>query len=191
MQRSLFNPHNSPGIYQTYAEIEQDLFKLAQTFDGNPGPFLVRLFYWTGQTIENCDGKRRPGRKIYAVKVSANPQQNDPEPEVAFLGVHHARELITAYQTLRLLHALTDGYSTDNQIKKLVDTREVWVIPVVNPNGYERAVANQLDWRKNTRWTEGQKRCGTDLNRNYGFAHPSTFHSGATHDPAGHELQRR
>jgi len=175
MQRSLSNPHNSPGIYQTYSEIEQELFKLAATFDGNPSPFLVRLFYWTGQTIENCDGKRLPGRKIYAVKVSANPQQNDPEPEVAFFGVHHARELITGYQTLRLLHALTDGYTTDNQIKKLVDTREVWVIPVVNPNGYERAVANQLDWRKNTRLTDGQKRCGTDLNRNYGFAHPSTF----------------
>lgn len=170
MQRSLYNPHNSPGIYKTYTEIEQELSKLAQNF-----PSLVRLFYWTGQTIENCDGKRRPGRKIYAVKVSANPQQNDPEPEVAFLGVHHARELITGYQTMRLLHALTDGYATDNQIKKLVDTREVWVIPVVNPNGYERAVANQVDWRKNTRLTDGQKRCGTDLNRNYAFAHPSTF----------------
>jgi hypothetical protein len=170
MQRALYNPHNSPGVYQTYTEIEQDLSKLAQNF-----PSLVRLFYWTGQTIESCDGKRRPGRKIYAVKVSANPQQNDPEPEVAFLGVHHARELITAYQTLRLLHALTDGYGSDNQITKLVDTREVWVIPVVNPNGYERAVANQVDWRKNTRLTDGQKRCGTDLNRNYAFGHPSTF----------------
>ena len=175
MQRSLYNPHNSPGIYKTYTEIEQELFKLAQEFDGSPGPSLVRLFHWTGQTIENCDGKRRPGRTIYAVKVSANPQLNDPEPEVAYLGVHHARELITGYQTMRLLQALTGGYSTDTQIRKLVDTREVWVIPVVNPNGYERAVANQVDWRKNTRLTEGQKRCGTDLNRNYDAAHPSTF----------------
>lgn len=175
MQRSLYNPHNSPGIYKTYAEIEQELFKLAQDFDGSPGPALVRLFHWTGQTIENCDGRQRPGRTIYAVKVSANPQQNDPEPEVAFLGVHHARELITGYQTLRLLHALTDGYGSDPQVRKLVDTREVWVIPVVNPNGYERAVASQLDWRKNTRLTEKQKRCGTDLNRNYAFGHPSTF----------------
>lgn len=170
MQRSLYNPHNSPGIYKTYTEIEQELSKLAQDF-----PSLVRLFHWTGQTIENCDGRRRPGRKIYAVKVSANPQQNDPEPEVAFLGVHHARELITGYQTMRVLHALTDGYGSDPQIRKLVDTREVWVIPVVNPNGYERAVANQVDWRKNTRLSEKQKRCGTDLNRNYAFAHPSMF----------------
>lgn len=172
MQRSLYNPHNSPGIYKTYAEIEQELSKLAQDF-----PSLVRLFHWTGQTIDSCDGRQRPGRRIYAVKVSANPQQNDPEPEVAYLGVHHGRELITAYQTLRLLHALTDGYGSDNQITKLVDTREVWVIPVVNPNGYERAVGSQLDWRKNTRGSEKQTRCGTDLNRNYDFGHPSTFTS--------------
>ena len=175
MQRALYNPHNSPGIYKTYTEIEQELAQLAQDFDGSPRPALVRLFYWTGQTIENCDGRRRPGRRIYAVKVSANPQQNDPEPEIAYLGVHHARELITGYQTMRLLRALTDGYGSDPKIRKLVDTREVWVIPVVNPNGYERAVANQVDWRKNTRLTDGQKRCGTDLNRNYAFAHPSLF----------------
>lgn len=170
MQRAVYNPRNSPGIYKPYIEIEQELAKLAAAH-----PSLVRLFYWTGQTIENCDGKRRPGRKIYAVKVSANPQNNDPEPEVAYLGVHHARELITAAQTMRLLHALTDGYASDSDIRKLVDTREVWVIPVVNPNGYERAVSGQVDWRKNTRLTDGQKRCGTDLNRNYAHGHPTIF----------------
>ncbi|MGY4515039.1 M14 family zinc carboxypeptidase [Lysobacter sp. HA18] len=170
MQRALYNPHNSPGIYKTYTEIEQELSKLATAY-----PSLVRLFHWTGQTIDSCDGKRRVGRTIYAVKVSANPQQNDPEPEVAFLGVHHARELITAYQTMRLLQALTDGYGSNSTITKLVDSREIWVIPVVNPNGYDRAVANQVDWRKNTRLVDGQKRCGIDLNRNYAFGHPSTF----------------
>ncbi len=178
MQRSLYNPRSSPGLYPTYAEIEKDLFDLAATYDGNPGPSLVRLFYWTGQTQDNCDSRResRAGRRIYAIKVSANPNQNDPEPEVAFLGVHHARELITAVQTMRLLHALTDNYTTDSKIRKLVDTREVWVIPVVNPNGYERALANQVDWRKNTRLaTQSQTRCGVDLNRNYGFGHVTLF----------------
>ena len=178
MQRSLYNPHNSPGIYPTYAEIEDQLFKLAATFDGNPGANLVRLFYWTGQTQDTCNGRNgKGGRKIYAVKVSANPQQNDPEPEVAFLGVHHARELITGFQTMELLRRLTDGYTTDSAIKKLVDKREVWVIPVVNPNGYERAISAQLDWRKNARLDPKQdpKRCGIDLNRNYDFAHVSTF----------------
>jgi carboxypeptidase T len=110
------------------------------------------------------------------MKVSANPSQNDPEPEIAFLGVHHARELITALHSLRLLHTLTDNYATDSNVRNLVDTREVWVIPVVNPNGYERAVGNQVDWRKNTRLaTQSQIRCGVDLNRNYAFGHVTVF----------------
>lgn len=178
MQRSLYNPHNSPGLYPSYAELEQQLFKIADQYDGNPGPRLVRLFYWTGQTLDNCSGRdSKGGRRIYALKVSANPDQNGPGPEVAFLGVHHARELITGTHTLTLLRTLTDRYATDSEIRKVVDTRETWVIPVVNPNGYDRAVSTQLEWRKNTRLEKGQdaSNCGTDVNRNYGFAHLGTF----------------
>ena len=96
---------------------------------------------------------------------------------MAFLGVHHARELITAVQTLTMLHTMTDGYASDSAIRKLVDSREVWVIPVVNPNGYDRAVSNQVDWRKNARLEKGQdpRRCGIDINRNYGFEHVASF----------------
>lgn len=177
MQRSVYNPHNSPGLYPTYAEIERDLFALANTYDGNPGPAIVRLFHWTGQTVDNCDprGHRRGGRRIYALKISGRPDRNTRAPEVLFMGLHHARELITATHTLRLLHKLTDEYATDPGIREIVDSREIWVIPVVNPNGYERAIGSQVDWRKNTRLVANQTRCGIDLNRNYGFEHVTAF----------------
>ncbi|MFC3814495.1 M14 family zinc carboxypeptidase [Lysobacter sp. GCM10012299] len=176
MQSALYNPHNSPGIYPTYAAIEQALYLLAQTFDGNPNKDLVRLYYWTQRTVESCDGRKpQPGRRIYAIKVSARPGDNEKEPEVAFLGVHHARELISGAATMRLLKTLTEGFSNDATIQGILEKREVWVIPVVNPNGYDLAIGNQVDWRKNTRGTKGQKRCGTDLNRNYAFEHVSLF----------------
>lgn len=176
MQRALYNPHNSPGIYPTYAQIEQDLFALAQAYDGSPKPDLVRLYVWSQSTVESCNGRKpQPGRRIYAVKVSARPGDNEKEPEVAFFGLHHARELISGANTMRLLHTLTDGYSSGGDIKGILEQREVWVIPVVNPNGYELAIGNQVDWRKNTRGTKGQQRCGTDLNRNYAFEHVTGF----------------
>jgi murein tripeptide amidase MpaA len=111
------------------------------------------------------------------MKISANPAANDPEPEVAFLGVHHAREMISGVATMHLLHTLADGYAANKpQIRKLVDTREVWVIPVVNPNGYDRAAIDNIAWRKNTRWEKGQmKFCGVDINRNYAFDHVTNF----------------
>ncbi|WP_457096729.1 M14 family zinc carboxypeptidase [Lysobacter sp. P5_B9] len=177
MQRALANPRHSPPVYPPYLEIEQALFTLAQQYDGSPGADIARLFYWTGQTQDNCNQETRPGRKIYAMKISANPAANDPEPEVAFLGVHHAREMISGVATMHLLRTLADGYAANKpQIRKLVDTREVWVIPVVNPNGYDRAAIDNIAWRKNTRWEKGQmKFCGVDINRNYAFDHVTNF----------------
>jgi hypothetical protein len=174
MQRSLFNPHDSPGIYEPYNDIVSKLFAIASEFDGNPGPDIVRIFQWSQRTIEDFE---RPGRIIYALKISDNPGVNEQEPEVAFLGMHHARELVTTSITTRLIHDLTKGYAAgDPQIRKRVDNAEIWVIPVVNPNGYERALTAQADWRKNTRRVSAQQtRLGVDLNRNYGFAHATTL----------------
>ena len=174
MQRSVFNPHNSPGIYDTYNDIVSKLSAIANEFDGNPGPDIVRMFHWTQRTIEDVE---RPGRTIYALKISDNPGVNEKEPEIAFLGVHHARELITAAITFRVIDDLTKGYKAgDVEIRKRVDNAEIWLIPVVNPNGYERAVGGQTNWRKNTRKVSAQQvEIGVDLNRNYGFAHATTL----------------
>jgi hypothetical protein len=132
------------------------------------------MFHWTQRTIEEFE---RPGRTIYALKISDNPGVNEGEPEVAFLGTHHARELVTAAITFRLIRDLTKGYAAgDVEIRKRVDNAEIWLIPVVNPNGYDRAIAAQTDWRKNTRRVSAQQtRHGVDLNRNYGFAHATTL----------------
>jgi hypothetical protein len=180
MQRSVYNPHNSPGIYKTYNEIVNELFATAAQFDGSPGPDLVRLFVWSQPTVDCCEakeGREKPGRRIYAMKISDNPGVNEKETEILFMGEHHARELITATFTMDLIKTLTKGYAAgDPAIKKLVDNAEIWVMPVVNPNGYERALAAQLDWRKNTRKiSPAQKMEGVDLNRNYDFEHATSL----------------
>ena len=176
LQRSAANPHNSPGIYKTYNEMVNDLFATAARFDGSRGPDLVRLFVWSQPTVDCCEakeGREKPGRRIYAMKISDNPGANEPEPEVLFMGNHHARELITAAFTMDVINTLTKGYAAgDPAIRKLVDDAEVWVMPVINPNGYERALAAQLDWRKNGRKiSPTQKVIGVDLKRNYDFEH--------------------
>jgi len=174
MQLSVFNPHNSPGIYDSYNDIVSKLFTIASDFDGSPGPDIVRIFQWSQRTI---DEQERPGRIIYALKISDNPGKNEKEPEVLFLGMHHARELVTTSITVKLITDLTKGYAAgDPEIRKRVDNAEIWLIPVVNPNGYERALGAQTDWRKNTRKVTAQQvRWGVDLNRNYGFEHATSL----------------
>ncbi len=181
MQRSLLNPSNSPGIYKEYGEIVAELFATANQFNGTNGPDLMRLWVWSEPAIECCDRQEgeKPGQRIYAVKISSQPHLNKQEPEVAFLAVHHARELITAAFTMELIKRLTRGYADGlREFREMLDKREIWLIPVVNPNGYQRAVLGQVDWRKNTRRAapaQAIQSAGVDPNRNYGFEHATAL----------------
>jgi hypothetical protein len=93
---------------------------------------------------------------------------------VLYLGSQHAREWITPEMVRRLLHRFLDGYGTDPEITKLVNTTELWFIPVANPDGYDFTFTpdNRL-WRKNLRDNNGDGQItsgdGVDLNRNFSY----------------------
>ena len=73
---------------------------------------------------------------------------------------------------LYLLHELTDDYATDARIRAAVDSREIWIVPSVNPDGAEFDVAtgDYVLWRKNRQPPPAPASAiGTDLNRNWGF----------------------
>jgi carboxypeptidase T len=72
---------------------------------------------------------------------------------------------------LYLIDELTAKYATDPRIKGIVDSREIWIVPEVNPDGseYDIETGNYRAWRKNRQPTPGTSAIGTDLNRNYGF----------------------
>ena len=113
------------------------------------------------------------GRLILGVKISDNVQTNETEPEVLIVGCHHARELMSVELPLYVMRRLLDGYGTDPVLTNLVDTREIWIVPIVNPDGYvyvQNHTNGSADnwWRKNRR-ANADGSFGVDLNRNYGF----------------------
>jgi hypothetical protein len=116
-------------------------------------------------------GKSYQGRDIWAAKVSDNVATDEPEPEVMFDGLHHAREHLSLEQTLAILRWLTDGYGTDARITNIVDSREIWIVFAVNPDGaeYDLTGSPYRGWRKNRQPNAGSTAIGTDLNRNYGY----------------------
>ncbi|HWS33425.1 MAG TPA: M14 family metallopeptidase [Actinoplanes sp.] len=116
-------------------------------------------------------GKSYEGRDIVAVKISDNVATDENEPEVLYDANHHAREHLTAEQALYLLGQFTKTYATDTRVKNVVDTREIWIIPMVNPDGveYDIATGSYRSWRKNRQPNSGSSYVGTDLNRNYGY----------------------
>lgn len=116
-------------------------------------------------------GKSYQGRDLWAMKISDNVATDEAEPEVLFDGSHHADEHMAAEMTLRIMHWLVDGYGSDPRITSIVDTREVWIVFLVNPDGAEYDISHGKFhfWRKNRQPTPGTGYVGTDLNRNYGY----------------------
>ena len=118
--------------------------------------------------------------EIWAVKVSANAQLDEDEPAFYFVGEHHAREPLSTETCMGILIHLLENYGTDPVVTGILDTSEVWIVPLLNPDGH-KIVLQQTDtwWRKNLRDNNGdlifnnpsygQGPDGVDLNRNYSW----------------------
>ncbi|MGH4033903.1 M14 family metallopeptidase [Actinomycetota bacterium Odt1-20B] len=115
-------------------------------------------------------GKSYEGRDIIAVKISDNVATDENEPEVLFTHHQHAREHLTVEMALYLMRELGAGYATDARVKKMLDEREIWIVPDVNPDGgeYDIATGRYRSWRLNRQPNPGGA-TGTDLNRNWNY----------------------
>lgn len=167
------------GSYHTLAQVELMLQTIASTY-----PSITSL-----STI----GTTYEGRSIKCLEISDNPGVDEGEPGVFFMGLHHAREWPTVEICLHVANNLTLNYGSNATITNLVNNRRIWIVPVVNPDGYYYCHDLGNDWRKNRKPYPGG--IGVDLNRNYGGASNgdpwgswgSCFDGATTHD-AGDEV---
>ena len=143
--------------YHTYAEMVADIEAVAAA---HPGIVSLRSI-----------GRSAQGRTLWVAKVSDNVAVDQAEPEVLYDGLHHADEHMSLEMTLRILHWLADGYGKDARVTSIVNSREIWIVFAVNPDGAEYDIAGgRLHyWRKNRQPNAGTSAIGTDLNRNYGY----------------------
>ncbi|WHM36899.1 M14 family metallopeptidase [Streptomyces sp. BPTC-684] len=116
-------------------------------------------------------GKSYQGRDIVAIKVSDNVATDENEPEVLFTFHQHAREHLTVEMALYLLREFGAGYGKDSRITNMVNNREIWIVPDLNPDGgeYDIATGSYRSWRKNRQPNSGSSYVGTDLNRNWNY----------------------
>ncbi|MFH9403131.1 M14 family metallopeptidase [Streptomyces sp. NPDC017638] len=157
-QRGQARLYDFPGAdakYHNYAEANAEIDQ--------------RLAAYPGIMNKRVIGKSYQGRDIIAIKVSDNVAADEDEPEVLFTAHQHAREHLTVEMALYLLRELGAGYGTDSRITGLVDSREIWIVPDLNPDGgeYDIASGSYRSWRKNRQPNSGSTNVGTDLNRNW------------------------
>ncbi|MGW4464676.1 M14 family metallopeptidase [Micromonospora sp. NPDC004704] len=116
-------------------------------------------------------GSSYEGRDLPVIKISDNVGTDEAEPEILFNSQQHAREHLTVEMAIYLLNLFTDSYGSDSRITNIVNTREIWIVPTVNPDGseYDIATGSYRSWRKNRQPNSGSSNVGTDLNRNWGY----------------------
>lgn len=94
-----------------------------------------------------------------------------PKPEVLFLATHHAREWVAAQMAMRLINYFTANCGVDDRVTRLMETTQIWIIPVANPDGYQYTFDVERLWRKNLADNDNDGDItivdGVDLNRNF------------------------
>jgi hypothetical protein len=146
------------GYYFNYWEMRDTISHLAASF-----PLTVRI-----------DSSMRSfhNKPLYCLKISDNPETNENEPQIFINAASHAREPMGTHACIVYATLLCRNYGTDSLVTWLVNNREIYIVPVMNPDGYiynSDSGGSNAYWRKNRNNTSPRTGPGVDLNRNYGF----------------------
>jgi carboxypeptidase T len=139
------------AAYHSAETLEQDLRQLAES-----QPEIAELRE-IGRSLED--------RPIWALRIG---EQRASEHKLLFMGCHHAREWVSVEVPYLLAEHLV-GNASQTPVEDWLQRGEIWVAPMVNPDGHEfsRSPETRL-WRKNRR-TNFDGSIGVDPNRNYGY----------------------
>ncbi len=163
---STFATADAAAGYHSAETLEQDLRRLAE---GHPEIAELHEF---GRSLED--------RPIWALRLG---DRRGSALKMLFLGCHHAREWISVEVPYLLAEHLVNNAST-NPVQQWLQQGEIWVAPLVNPDGHEysRTPGNRL-WRKNRR-RNADGSFGVDPNRNYGYMWGTLNVSTSSHVPS-------
>lgn len=156
------------AIYHNYKELESEMRGVAAR-----APDLVSVF---------SIGKSTLGRDILAIRLTkgARGTQRSDKPGILFLGTHHAREHLSTEVPLLIARYLAENRAQP-EIARLLETRDVYFIPMVNPDGVEYDIEGgryHMHRKNMARNADGST--GVDLNRNYAWGWGG---GGASPDP--------
>jgi carboxypeptidase T len=158
------------GGYMTVDDVEKMMSAIHR---GNPG--FTSLIHLPNHTWEN--------RLCTALKIGHGIFP--PRPGILLLGGIHAREWGSPDILLNFALRLVKSYATNTgltlgplnlsalKVRSLVNSKDIYVFPQVNPDGRKFSMTTDSMWRKNRRPAPAghpQSSCiGVDINRNYDF----------------------
>lgn len=161
------------GGYLTLAEVITKLDSMRIKY-----PNLISQKFSLGNSVE--------GRPMWTVKLSNSPNSVSGKPEVWLHGLIHAREPLSMMNLMYYMYWLLENYNIDPIATYILNNRELYITPVINPDGYEYNRSTNPSgggmWRKNRKNNSGS--FGVDLNRNFGtFQFWNSTNNGSSTDP--------
>ena len=111
-------------------------------------------------------GVTHEGREIMMATISQNVATADYKPALLYTGTIHAREWIGIELAIQFIQYLLDEYPSNPQIMKALARNTLYIVPCLNPDGFEYSRQHFSFWRKNRR-DNGDGTFGVDLNRNF------------------------
>lgn len=150
----------------TYHSNSQMNSVLKKTADRCPN---ITRTYTIGHSVE--------GRELLVIEFSNNPGVHELlEPEVKYVGNMHGNEVLGRQLLIYLAQHLCSEYLRgDERVQTLVNSTRIHILPSMNPDGYEAAVAGGQDnsygdeeGPRYDSWNVGRANAqGLDLNRNF------------------------
>lgn len=147
-------------LYHSYDRMNEDLAALEKK-----NPSIVTLVS-LGRSVQN--------RNIPMLRISGKSlaeAESEKLPVAFYVGCHHAREHLSVEVPYMFAEYLIENYGKNKDVTRLVDSREIYVAPMLNPDGHVydfQSDGRGRMWRKNrSRNSDGSY--GVDLNRNYGY----------------------
>jgi murein tripeptide amidase MpaA len=103
---------------------------------------------WAGEAPQRCRvesiGTSYEGRDIWLVVVTNFDSGPDEEKPALLIEANiHAAEVTGCTAALHLVHKLLTGYGSDEKVTRALDTRTFYVVPRLNPDGAELALAER------------------------------------------------
>ncbi|XP_007953585.1 carboxypeptidase A2 [Orycteropus afer afer] len=137
------------GAYHSLEEISQEMDHLVAEY-----PALVSKVK-IGYSFQN--------RPMNVLKFSTGGDK----PAIWLDAGIHAREWVTQATALWTANKIASDYGNDPSVTSILDTMDIFLLPVTNPDGYVFSQTTNRMWRKTRSRVPGSYCVGVDPNRNW------------------------
>lgn len=126
--------------YYNYVELSRRLAHLAEKY-----PHICSLASVGGSA---------EGRELWVIRITSRPDlltDVPGKPRFKYVGNIHGDEVLSSQVLIYLTEHLLSQYGTDPRVTKLIDSTDIYILPSVNPDGFEKAVEGDCDGSKEGR----------------------------------------